>query len=62
MVASKDIINSLISGKLVSVKENTECFLNYKLANKIQEKYEGEYNDSEISYLVADNGCLGWVW
>ena len=40
MTSSKTIIDALLEEKLVSVKENTESVLNYKLANKLQEKYE----------------------
>jgi hypothetical protein len=39
MTSSKTIIDALLEEKLVSVKENTESVLNYKLANKLQEKY-----------------------
>ena len=40
MTSSKSIIDALLEQKLVSVKENTESVLNYKLANKLQEKYK----------------------
>ena len=39
MTSSKSIIDALLEGKLASVKENTESVLNYKLSNKLQEKY-----------------------